>query len=159
MNATNHQFPRRPSTQLQTKDPINFENQLFYLRNNIIINKNNETTRNERKERRWLIPESSKNNEATRNERKERRWLIPEGSDGREVTGGGHDAECEECKGELREAEGKATGCAGHARDILHPPPGNRIIGRVRHRWSLYWVHRWVDHVHCSPFLPFFSAE
>lgn len=82
---------------------------------------------------------------------KERKEMIvlPEGGDGREVTSGGHDAKRDECESELKEAESKATGSTGCSLHILHPPSGYRIIGRVGHRWRLYWVHRRVDHIHC----------
>lgn len=126
------QFLRRPSTQFPTNYPINSKNQLSHLQNPI--------------------------KETTNKDRKERRWWVPEGGDGREVTGGAHDAEREECENELREAEGEATRRAGHALDVLHPPSGHRAIGPVGRRWSLHWVHRWVDHVHRFSFsLSFYS--
>jgi len=125
------QFLRRPST--PTNYPINSKNQLSHLRNPV--------------------------KETTKKERKKQRWWVPESGDGREVTGGGHNAEREDCESELREAEGEATGRAGHALDVLHPPSGPRAIGRVGRRWSLHWVHRWVDHVHRFFFSLFFKKK
>lgn len=77
---------------------------------------------------------------------------IPESGDGGEVGGWSHDAERDDSEGELRESQGKASTSSGHALNVLHPPPRQRVLSGRRvgcrrrrfHRvdWRSACIHR-----------------